>query len=68
MDLKRKKPITILKDGVNEIIFKPSTKKVVIGFNVGSRFKHRYISFKCKSKEEAEKIGIDYINKKTRKK
>ena len=71
MDIKKKKrakPIKILKDSFNEIVFKPNTNKVVIGININSWKGKRYRSFKCKSKSEAEKIGIEYINKHSRKK
>lgn len=68
MESKRKKPIKILKDGYNEIIFKPNTNKVVIGINVNSWNGSKYRSFKCKTKEQAKKLGLDYINKYSKKK
>lgn len=69
MDIKeRKKPIKILKDGFNSIIFKPNINKVVIGVNIDSWSGSRYISFKCKTLEQAKKIGLEYINKHSRKK
>jgi hypothetical protein len=71
MDLKKKKrakPIKVLNDGFNEIIFKPHTKRVVIGINIHSWNGSRYRSFKCKTEDDAKKIGIEYVNKKSRKK
>lgn len=68
MEKTRKKPIKILKDGYNEIIFKPNTNRVVIGINIGSWNGSKYRSFKCKTEADAKKIGIEYINKKSRKK
>ena len=65
---KRRKPIKILNDGFNEIVFKPNTNKVVIGINICSWNGSKYKSFKCKTESEAKKIGIEYINKKSRKK
>ena len=55
--------VKILKDGYNEIIFKPSTKRVVIGINVMSHFGARYKSFKAKTEDEAKTVGMDYLNK-----
>lgn len=55
--------IKLHNDGYNEIVFKPTTKKVVIGINIGSHFRAIYRSFKAKTQEEALKIGTDYINK-----
>lgn len=63
MGLERKKPIKIFNDGNNEIIFKPSTKKVVIGINIYSWHKSIYKSFSCSSEDEAKKLGVEYINK-----
>lgn len=68
MEKQRKKPIKILNDGFNEIIFKPNTNKVVIGINIGSWNGSKHRSFNCNNVADAKKIGIDYINKKSRKK
>lgn len=53
-------------DGYNEIVFKPTTKKVVIGINTGSFYGCKYKSFKADTKEKALEIGVDYINKKSK--
>jgi len=66
MDIMKK--IIIHKDGYNEVIFKPKTKKVVIGINVTSWNGSRYSSFKCDSKEKAIEIAKPFINKYSRKK
>jgi len=57
--------IKLHNDGVNEIVFKPSTKKVVIGIDIHSWHKAKYISFKATTQEEALKIGKQYVNKKS---
>ncbi len=68
MEKKRRKPIKILNDGFNEIIFKPNTNRVVVGINICSWGGARYKGFKCKNKSQAKKIGVEYINKHSRKK
>jgi len=54
--------VKLYNDGYNEIVFNPSTKKVIIGINIMSHFGSRYRSFKAKTEEEAVKIGTVYIN------
>ena len=53
----------LYQDGYNEIVLKPTTNKVIIGINVSSYFKSKFRSFKCKTEEQALKIGVDYVNK-----
>lgn len=60
------KRVKIHADGYNEIIFKPSTKKVVVGINVSSWNGSKYKSFKSKNEDESMRIGIEYINKHSR--
>ena len=66
INTKKQKPIKLLNDGFNEVIFKPNTKKVVIGINIHSWNGSKYRTFKCDSKEKAIEISKDYINKKSR--
>ena len=66
MDIARKK--TIYKDGYNEVVFKPKTKKVIIGINIYSWNGSKYSSFKCDSEKKAIEISKSFINKHSRKK
>lgn len=61
MGLERRKPVKIFNDGNNEIIFKPNTRKVIIGMNIHSWYKATYRSFTCSNEDEAMKIGMEYI-------
>lgn len=56
----------IYQDGYNEIIFKDTTKKVVIGINVMSHFGAKYKSINCKTESDALNKGKEYINKNSR--